>query len=244
MCCYKNQTTNFHHHHQWNACKHTTLWVISEAKIGKLSYPLTFPRSHRREVGELPFTWTVAGLSPQGFSGSLTPVETSVPKEWVRRIIDSDFTRGQQAAGWVSTEEQRHTCSHVAPVQRNVERWTTVFHFLSQPWVLFLHLWLLHHPPHLRFKFHTCEQGSRGEKCGKKKKKKAVQSPPLDSAWGKGLGMVGRFCSDDKCFLLFSIQCSPERRLERRGNLEKLSSLTPETGLTDLWFPSCLCSLE
>lgn len=196
MCCYKNQTTNFHHHHQWNACKHTTLWVISEAKIGKLSYSLTFPRSHSREVGELPFTWTVAWLYPQGFSGSLTPVETSVPKEWVRRTIDSDFTRGQQAVGWVSTEEQRHTCSHVAPVQRNVERWTTVFHFLSQPWVL--SYIFDYSTTHLTSgsNFILVNKEAEERSVVKKKQKKPVQSPPLDSAWGKGLGMVGRFCSD------------------------------------------------
>ena len=200
------------------SCHSHELWLDSTLRGFLVPWPLWKPLSPRSESGAL---WTV--ISPED-------------NIWCKR------GKRIQAVGWVSTEEQRHTCSHVASMKRNVERWTTVFHFLSQPWVLFLHLCLLHHPPHPRFKFHTCEQGSRGEKCGKIKK--AVQSPSLDSAWGKGLGMVGRFCSGDKCFLLPSIRCSPERRLERRGNLEKLSSLTPETGLIDLWFPSCLCSLE
>lgn len=44
-----------------------------------------------------------------------------------------------------------------------------------------------HHPPHPRFKFHTCQQGSRGEKCGKKKNKKQKKLSSL-LLWNKPEG--------------------------------------------------------
>lgn len=39
--------------------------------------------------------------------------------------------------------------------------------------------------------------------------------------------MAARVCSDDSGFLLSSVCCCPERGLDGRGNLEKLSGLHP-----------------